>query len=77
VEVRHGVPPNRVAAIVDKLHASRSVGDGVDDSLVEEISAALKKEGKDASLITTLEKAKADGSDMVSMLKEAGILIHE
>jgi hypothetical protein len=74
--VEVGVPPNRVAAIVDKLHASRSVGDGVDDSLVEEISAALKKEGKDASLITMLEKAKADGSDMVSMLKEAGILIH-
>ncbi|MBP0111473.1 ATP-binding protein [Bradyrhizobium vignae] len=72
-----GVSPNQVAAIVDKFQASRSASDGVDDSLVEEISAALKKEGGDSSLIAMLEKAKADGSDMVSMLKEAGILIHE
>lgn len=71
-----GVPPNRVAAIVGKLQASRDTPQRVDESLVEEISAALKTEGREASLVAILEKAKSDGSDMVSMLKDAGILIH-
>ncbi|MBV5337365.1 MAG: ATP-binding protein, partial [Deltaproteobacteria bacterium] len=71
-----GVTPKRIAAIVDELQ-SRSKGGGIDDSLVEEISLVLKKEGDDTNLIAMLEKAKADGSDMVSKLEEARILVRE
>ncbi|MBR0695331.1 ATP-binding protein [Bradyrhizobium lablabi] len=72
-----GVPPNEAAAIVREVLSRNRCNDGIDDTLVNEISAALRKDGKDAGLIAMLERAKADGSDMVSELKKAGLLIHE